>query len=590
MVAPRASDRLLGWIWHDHLRARTGALLVAFGLMAVEGAMVGALSYLIRPLFDQVFLGTDRSVVVWVALAVAGVFILRALAGFGQRVIMARLAEGFTSDLQDSLLRHVMTLDLAFLQANPPGALIERLRGDAAAVRALWSPILTALGRDVVSLAALLGVALWVDWRWTLIAGIGVPLLVLPLGLLQARVRATARTAREAAAGLSTRLDEIFHGLTTIQLTGHQAAEAARYRRALDGYIKVQMRSETAAAAIPAMIDVVAAVGFAGVMLVGGLQIMSGEKTLGEFMSFFLAMAMVFEPLRRLGSVSGYWAQARASLDRMRGLLDHPATVVAPAEPRPMPEVFGVELDAVSFAYGDAPVLQGASFTAEAGQTTALVGPSGAGKSTVFHLLTRMADPQSGAVRIGGVDLRDLDPAALRARISVVAQDTALFDEPIADNVQMGAQDQSAQALTQALKAAHAADFVQALPQGLQTAAGPRGSALSGGQRQRVSIARAMLRNAPLLLLDEATSALDAQSEVAVTDALARLGRGRTTIVIAHRLATVRDADKIVVLDHGRVVDQGRHDELLARGGLYADLYRLQFANPPVPDPLSPAD
>lgn len=576
--------RLLSWIWREYLRLKIGALLAAFGLMAVEGAMVGALSYLIRPLFDQVFLGDDRSVVVWVALAVAAVFILRSLAGFGQRVIMARLAEGFSADLQQRLLAHVMTLDLTFRQANPPGALIERLRGDAAAVRALWSPILTALGRDVVSLLALLAVAFYADWRWTLIAGIGVPLLILPLGLLQARVRRTAKAAREAAAQLSTRLDEIFHGLTTIQLTGTEAAEAQRYRRALDGYIKVQMRSETAAAAIPAMIDVVAALGFAGVMLIGGWQIMAGEKTLGEFMSFFLAMAMVFEPLRRLGSVSGYWAQARASLDRMRGLLDVRPSVTAPANPMPMPQVFGVEFDAVSFAYADATVLNCASFTAEAGQTTALVGPSGAGKSTVFHLLTRMADPQSGMVRIGGVDLRALDPAELRAQISVVAQDTALFDEPIAANVQMGAADQSAEALTLALHTAHADGFVATLPQGLQTSAGPRGSALSGGQRQRVSIARAVLRNAPLLLLDEATSALDAQSELAVTEALARLSKGRTTIVIAHRLATVRDADKIVVMDQGRVVDQGRHDDLLARGGLYADLYRLQFA-----DPLSPA-
>jgi len=567
---------LLAWLWRDHLRRRSAALLAALLLMAVEGATSGLLSYLIRPMFDQVFLGTDRGAVIYVALAVAGVFGTRALAGFGQRVILARQAERISAALQQSLLSHVMTLDLGFFQTNPPGALIERLRGDTATLRGLWAPILSALGRDLVALVSLLGVALYIDWRWTLIAVVGVPLLVLPLSRLQNRVRRTATSAREAAALLATRLDEVFHGITTIKLTGSEAHEAARYARAQDGFLRAQFRSETAAAAIPALIDLVAAMGFAGVMLYGGLQIIDGEKTLGEFMSFFVAMALVFEPLRRLGSVGGAWAQARASLERMRFVLDQRTSLLNPASPAPIPAIPGLTLHDVHFAYGDAPVLQGASFTAEPGQTTALVGPSGAGKSTVFHLLTRMADPTAGGITYGGTDLRALDLAALRGQFAVVAQDTALFDEPIATNVRMGAQDASDAALHRALSDANAG-FVAQLPQGADTPAGPRGSALSGGQRQRIAIARALLRDAPVLLLDEATSALDAASEQLVAEALTRLGQGRTTIVIAHRLATVRDADKIVVMDQGRVVDQGTHDDLLARGGLYADLYRLQF-------------
>ena len=575
-----AVTRVLGWLWRDHLKARLPMFAVALAFMALEGASVGALSYLVRPMFDGIRAGGDMAVVWWVALAVAAVFGTRALAGFVHRVILFGQAEKIAADMQAAALSHVMRLDLGFYLQNPPGALIERIAGDSAALKSLWPPMLQALGRDSVALVSLLAVAVMIDWRWTLIAVVGVPVVLGPLTLLQARIRATARQARAAAAVLTTRLDEAFHGIRTLQLTGTEPLEAGRYRRALNAFLGAQIRSQTAAAAIPALIDLVAALGFAGVMLYGGSQIVAGEKSLGEFMSFFTAMALVFEPLRRLGAVSAIWAQARASLERMRGLMDVVPQVVSPAEPKAVPAAVGghrLELRDLGFAYGDLPVLSGASFVAEAGQTTALVGPSGAGKTTVFHLLSRMADPQSGQVLLDGTDIREFDLRHLRARFSVVSQDSALFDESIAANVRLGATDQSDAALARALGDAHAAAFVAALPLGAGTLAGPRGSGLSGGQRQRVAIARALLRDAPILLLDEATSALDAQSEKLVTDALARLARGRTTLVIAHRLSTILQADKIVVMDQGRIVDQGRHEDLLARGGLYADLYRLQF-------------
>ena len=579
--AQHRNSALLAWIWRDYLSRRWPLLLAALGFMALEGAAMGALSWLVRPMFELIHPGGAMRSVILVAASVALVFSLRAVSGFSHRIILSRMAERVAAEQQEVLLAHALRLDLSFHQTHPPGQMMERLRGDTGALRGLWPAIAVAIGRDSVALVALLAVAVSTDWRWTLIAVIGVPLLGWPLTTLQARVRQTARAARVAAAALSVRLDESFHGQQTLKLTGTEAQEVARYHSALATYLANQFRSETASAAIPALIDLVAAFGFAGVMLYGGAQIIDGTKTLGQFMSFFTAMALVFEPLRRLGSVSGAWAQARASLERMRGLLDEVPKITSPAHARALPDMVAgarLELRDVSFAYGETPVLRGVSLVAEPGQVTALVGPSGGGKSTIFHLLTRLVDPATGAVTLNGTDLRSLNLADLRGVFAVVGQDSALFDATVDWNLRLGAGEVSEADVVHALAEARAG-FVADLADGRMTEVGPRGSALSGGQKQRIAIARAVLRDAPVLLLDEATSALDAQSESAVTEAMTRAAKGRTTLVIAHRLSTVRAADKIVVLEEGRVAEQGRHEELLARGGLYAELHRLQMRN-----------
>ncbi len=577
---PGGERALLAWIWRGYLRARLPALLVAMVLMAVEGGMLGALSWLVKPMFDEVFVAGNRAALAWVAGGVAAVFVIRALAAVAQRVLMARLGERVAAALQLDLLRHLMRLDPAFFRDHPPGVLIERVRGDTQGILQLFTGVIAALGRDAVALVSLLAVALSIDWVWTLVAVVGAPILLGPIVALQRLVRRTSRAARAAAAHATTRLDEIFHGIATVQLTHTEAREAERYRRAQGAYVRAQVRAAAGSAGIPALMDIVAAIGFAGVLTFGGAEIIAGDKTVGEFMAFFTAMALVFEPLRRLGAVSATLQTALAGLERARALFDATPRIRAPAAPKPaLPPGTPARIvfEDVHFAHGATPVLHGVSFAAEPGRTTALVGPSGAGKTTVFALIARMADPSAGRITLGGTDLRDMDPADLRAQLSVVSQETALFDETIRDNILMG-RAADPQALAAAVAAAHVDEFAARLPQGLETPAGPRGSGLSGGQRQRVAIARALLRDTPVLLLDEATSALDAASEAAVQGALDRLSAGRTTLVIAHRMATIRAADRIVVIDRGRVVDQGTHDELIGRGGLYAELCRLQFA------------
>ncbi|MCB2159693.1 MAG: ABC transporter ATP-binding protein, partial [Rhodobacteraceae bacterium] len=396
---------------------------------------------------------------------------------------------------------------------------------------------------------------------------------------VQRYIRRKFGQLREQAGRRATRLDEIFHGITAIKLNRIEDYQLDRFKRIVASIVKAETKSVASRVTVPAMIDIVTGIGFFTVIIFGGREIAQGERTVGEFMAFFSAMTLAFQPLRRLGDMAGQWQTAAVSLRRIYGLLDRQAEVRAEATtPAVAIADTGLRFEDVRLSFGEHEVLRGVSFTAEPGKTTALVGPSGAGKSTIFNLLTRLVDPQSGRIELGGSDIRGLELNQLRDQFSVVSQEPSLFDETIRENILLGRRDISPEALSRALDAAHVTEFTATLPNGLDTPAGPRGSSLSGGQRQRVAIARAVLRDAPILLLDEATSALDATSERLVQEALDRLSYGRTTLVIAHRLATVRGADKIIVLDHGRVVEEGTHDMLLALGGLYAGLCRLQFS------------
>jgi subfamily B ATP-binding cassette protein MsbA len=574
----RSGRALFAWLWRGYLYRHIGWLAVALAFMALEGSMLGLLSYIMRPMFDQIFVAGKGSAIWMVGLAILGIFVIRAISSVAQRVIMVSVNERAAAAIRADLLRHLMTLDTSFHQTHPPGYLIERVQGDVNAVGSVWTGIVTGLGRDLVAVLWLFGVALLVDWRWTMVALVGIPLLVLPSLLAQGYVRRTARTAREIAGRMTTRLDEVFHGINPIKLNALEDYQARRYEGLIDRRVRAEVRTAFGQAFIPGLIDIMTGIGFLGVLLYGGSEIISGEKTIGEFMSFFTAMALAFEPLRRLGNISGLMQTAAASIERVLALFERRPTLQSPAAPLPIPPgAPELRLDDVRLAYGDFPVLNGASFVAEAGKTTALVGASGAGKSTVFNVLTRLVEPQSGTVTIGGMATPDLELRALRSLFSVVAQDAALFDEPLRDNILLGRANVTDIQLQPVLEAAHVADFLAQMPAGLDSPAGPRGSNLSGGQRQRIAIARALLRDTPILLLDEATSALDTKSEAIVQEALERLSQGRTTLVIAHRLSTVRKADKIVVMDKGQVVDEGTHDALLARGGIYADLYRMQF-------------
>ncbi|SMO88375.1 ABC transporter ATP-binding protein [Paracoccus laeviglucosivorans] len=566
---------LFSRMWRDYLHPYWGRITLALFFLILEGSTLGLLSWMLKPLFDRVFVGGDGDAIWWVGGAIFGLFLLRAATFVINRSLMTSVSLAVSTTMQTDMLRHVMTLDGDFFQKNPPGAMIERVQGDTIAVQGVWSTFISGAGRDVVSLVSLFGVAIAVDPEWTLTALIGAPLLIVPTLLVQRYIRRKMRQNRVGASQRATRLDEVLHGINAVKLNRMEEYQAGRFGQIVEGIRMGQIKMSAIGATVPALVDVVTGLGFMGVLWLGGAEVISGERTVGDFMSFFTAMALAFQPLRRLGSLTGTWQIAAASLERIYSVLDMRPSIASGPRTAPPPDTT-IRLEDVRMSYDGHPVLNGLTFTAQAGQTTALVGPSGAGKSTVFNLLTRLVDPEGGAITLGGVALREYDLAVLRDQFSTVSQDAALFDETLRENILLGHPEDEPR-LRQATIAAHVADFADNLPQGLDTPAGPRGSALSGGQRQRVAIARAVLRNAPILLLDEATSALDAQSERLVQQALDELSVGRTTLVIAHRLSTVRQADKIVVIEAGRVVEEGSHDQLMEQGGAYAALVKLQF-------------
>ncbi|MEM9474816.1 MAG: ABC transporter ATP-binding protein [Pseudomonadota bacterium] len=570
--------QLVARLWRDYLKVQWPWLLLASLLMLVEGSTLGILSYSLQPMFDDVLIGKNADAIWLMGFGIMALFVVRGIAGVSQRIIMTRVGQLTTTRMQADLVRHMMRLDSLFFHDNSPGALMERVQGDTSAVQTVWQIIIRGAARDAFALVSLGTVAILIDPLWTLAALVGVPILVLPATALQRYIRRKTAQMRTISGERATRLSEIFNGIDPVKLNRLEDYQAGRFEETVNRIVSAQIKTSGSAALLPGLLDVMTGVGFFAVLVLGGQQILSGEKSVGEFMSFFTAMALAFQPMRRLANVAGTLQTTAASLDRIYTLFDLQPSIKAPANPRPAPETTDIVFDDVAFAYGSHPVLNGASFQAKAGQTTALVGASGAGKSTVFNLLTRLIDRNRGIITIGGVPVDEMEVGTLRSLFSVVTQEALLFDETLRQNVVLGREDVTTEALQSAIHAAHLAQFVAEQPLGLETKAGPRGSSLSGGQRQRVAIARAVVRDAPILLLDEATSALDAESEAAVQAALEDLSRDRTTLVIAHRLSTVRSADKIVVMDRGRVVDQGTHEELLQREGIYAGLYQLQFA------------
>ena len=569
---------LFKWFWNSYVRAHVGVLFIALIFMSIEGSMLGVLSYSIKFLFDNVLVSNDTSSILFVAVLIFSIFSMRAIAGFIHRLMTVNVCQKIIKILQDRMVGHLLNMDVGFHQKNSPGSLMDRVRADSKALSESVSEVFMTVGRDGFSLISLIAVVFFIDWKWSLIAFLGIPFLVMPILLLQGLVRSRAGENRDFESKANVRLDEIFHGITDIKLNKAEKSERNKFFDILQVTHKVRLRLEAGMAGIPAMIDIIAAIGFLAVMIFGAIDITSGSKTIGEFMSFFTAMALIFEPLRRLSNVSGNIQVAMASLERVFKIFEERPSIVFSNLSRNENEFdkVGLEFESVYFSYAEKKIVENINFEIEEGTSNAIVGYSGSGKTTLFNLITRLIDPITGHIRINGVDLTDISLKELRSLISVVRQDGMMFDETILENIRFGKPMASDLEIRKAAKMAYVDEFSNELKDGLNTVVGPRGSTLSGGQRQRISIARAFLRNSPLLLLDEPTSALDSQSEKLIQKSLSELSKKSTTITIAHRLSTIVDSDKVLVLDNGKIVGQGKHDSLVKESKLYSNLFKSQ--------------
>jgi ATP-binding cassette subfamily B protein len=566
--------RLLGERWRK--LAPRYALAMAF-MTVTAGATAGA-AYLMKDLINKVFLDKDPYFIGVIAGAIVVLYTAKGMASYAQEVILSRVGNRIIADTQRRMYDKLLALDLGFYQSRSSGDLVTWFTYNAQATRDVLNLIVTSIGRDLFTLVGLVIVMVVQDPLMSAMALVVGPIVVLVLTGILKRMRKLFRRGVDSISAVVSTMQETAQGVRVIRAFGLEDAMRARMEQAITSVEKINNRMAAVSAQSNPLVDTLGGFAVAAIVVYGGWRVMNGA-TPGEFFSFITALLMATEPARRLSRVNITLAGAATGVRIMYELIDAVPEVRDAPDARPLAAGPGrIALENVSFGYNErGAALDGATLDVAAGSTTALVGISGSGKSSVLNLIMRFWDPQAGRVTIDGQDLRGVTLASLRRRIALVSQDTFLFTGTIRDNIMQGRAGASEAEMIAAAKAAHAHDFISAMPQGYDTQIGEAGSQLSGGQRQRVSIARAFLKDAEIILLDEPTSALDSESDAAIQQALVTLTKGRTTVVIAHRLSTVTNADRIYVMDAGRVIETGSHEELIARAGSYARLHALQF-------------
>ena len=546
--------------------------------MSIAAGATAALAYLMEPVLDEVFINQDQSMLILVPVAVIVVTLIKGLATFAQGILMAYVGQRIIANLQSLIFSHLLRFDLAFFQNTASGNLISRLTNDVNLMRNAVSNALTGMVKDSLTLLFLVAVMFEKDWRLAVIAFVVFPLAVFPIIRIGKRTRKISTSALAELGHFTARLNEVFQGARHVKAYNMEVYETTRTNQLIEKVFKLIYKALRIRAAATPIMETLGGIFIAIIILYGGWQVIDNMLTPGEFFAFITAMLLAYQPLKALANLNTNLQEGLAATQRVFNILDtEPSIVDSPNASRLKVLSGKVNFSNISFSYSNKKIaLSNISLDIPAGKTVALVGPSGGGKSTLLNMIPRFYDSDNGTITIDNTNIKDVTVASLRESIGLVSQETILFDDTILANIAYGQLGADNKDIINAAKAAGAHDFIMSMPNTYDTVIGEQGTKLSGGQRQRICIARAMLKDAPILLLDEATSALDSESERQVQNALAKLMKGRTTLIIAHRLSTIQDADKIYVIENGKVSEHGTHEYLLNNNGPYAKLHRLQ--------------
>ena len=575
MTRYRAYARL----W-PYLRPHVGWLLIGMALALVVSAMDGAIAWLVKPAMDDIFIRRDLFMLKVLPLALLGLYVGKGLARYLQSYLMAAVGERVITRLRRDLYTHIQGMPLAFFADLHTAELMSRVVNDVGRLARLSSQTLAMGVRQLGTMAALIAVMFLREWVLALIALVAFPFVAVIIRVIGRKLYKINKRAQEKIAELNVILHESFAGTKIVKAFRREAHEQERFDRINLRLLDLSLKNVRADGITEPLMEILGALGIMGALWYGGYQVIQGQMTPGTFFSFTAAVVMLYGPVRRFSRGLNTVQQSTASVERVFEILDTPPTILEHPGARPLPEFRDrVEFDRVSFRYpdGDTPVLSDITFTVKKGEVVAFVGMSGAGKTTLMDLLPRFHDVTAGRIGVDGHDIREVALSSLRVQIGIVTQEPFLFNDTIFYNIAYGKPGATAGEVERAAGLAHCHEFISAMPDGYQTQVGERGVKLSAGQRQRIAIARAFLKDPPILILDEATSNLDSESEFMVQQALADLAKGRTVLVIAHRLSTVRNADRIYVIHDGRIAEVGRHEELIARDSLYRRLYALQM-------------
>lgn len=583
LIAPpqeKATLSLLKRLVKSYVRPYISTLIAALICMVFAAMTTAIIAQLMQPILDKVINGKEVSLIVPVAGAFLATFVIRGISSYGSSVLMNKVSQHIIGDIQKDLFRHFVSLDLSFFHANPSGQLMSVVVNDVNILRAAVSDSLMGVGKSLLTLIFLIVVMFYQNVTLALAALIIFPFAALFVAYLGKRIRKISKGLQKNVASLSDHLSKIFQGIRVVKAYGMEQHEQERAGRSITEVRRLNIKAVQIASLSTPVNEIMVGLVLFGIIIYGGYQAAEGAMTAGQLGAFLTAFIMAYEPMKKLARLNNSIQLGLGAAERVFENMDTPSRIQESENAKPLNSKSpSITFDNVDFQYQetDANALNKISFSAPNGKVTALVGPSGGGKTTIINLIPRFYDITGGSITIDGQNLADLTIESLRAHIALVSQDITIFDDTIENNIAYGKPTATKEEIEAAATAAAAHDFIEDMPEGYQTEVGEDGVKLSGGQRQRISIARAILKDAPILLLDEATSALDNESEKAVQKALKVLEKGRTTIVIAHRLSTIQNADQILVLKHGEIVEHGTHDALIKNSNLYANMYKAGF-------------